>query len=281
MPKGSEPEDNVKNRVAMEELLEQLQIITGRWSAQEGFSKVGTGSIYEAFLNFISESQSENIIGIMLEIGKKTFDFTQQGLGAFTLPIGIFDEMLQIKKDMADFVLRMGMSTGDIKYFALYKDIVGKFPEIVSKDKIGKVEDIIVGLKAGKNFETLAGISNYLDSKSHIFKGLEAISVGVTVIEFILREMMYQEIVKSSKNIPVVKDSTVLDSMEINVDGVNALSPLDNNIEIYYTTAPVSVIYDLISLGTSITGLNIVNLISGIAKLGTDLAISALTFNGC
>ncbi len=51
---------------------------------------------------------------------------------------------------MADFVLRMGMSTGDIKYFALYKDIVGKFPEIVSKDKIGKVEDIIVGLKAGK-----------------------------------------------------------------------------------------------------------------------------------
>ncbi|MFI3143628.1 leucine-rich repeat protein [Streptococcus suis] len=278
VPKGSEPEDNVKNRVAMEELLEQLQIITGRWSAQEGFSKVGTGSIYEAFLNFISESQSENIIGIMLEIGKKTFDFTQQGLGAFTLPIGIFDEMLQIKKDMADFVLRMGMSTGDIKYFALYKDIVGKFPEIVSKDKIGKVEDIIVGLKAGKNFETLAGISNYLDSKSHIFKGLEAISVGVTVIEFILREMMYQEIVKSSKNIPVVKDSTVLDSMEINVDGVNALSPLDNNIEIYYTTAAVSVIYDLISLGTSITGLNIVNLISGIAKLGTDLAISAADF---
>ncbi len=89
---------------------------------------------------------------------------------------------------------------------------------------------------------------------------------------------MYQEIVKSSKNIPVVKDSTVLDSMEINVDGVNALSPLDNNIEIYYTTAAVSVIYDLISLGTSITGLNIVNLISGIAKLGTDLAISAADF---
>ncbi len=80
VPKGSEPEDNVKNRVAMEELLEQLQIITGRWSAQEGFSKVGTGSIYEAFLNFISESQSENIIGIMLEIGKKHLILHSKGL---------------------------------------------------------------------------------------------------------------------------------------------------------------------------------------------------------
>ncbi|HFI0644478.1 TPA: leucine-rich repeat protein [Streptococcus suis] len=279
VPKGTEPENNVKNRVAMEELLEQLQIITGRWSAQEGFSKVGTGSIYEVFLNFISESQSENVIGIMLEIGKKTFDFTQQGIGAFTLPIGIFDEILKIKKDMADFVLRMGMSTGDVKYFALYKDIVGKFPEIVnSTDKLGKVEDIIAGLKAGKTFETLSGISKYLDSKSHIFKGLEAVSVGATVIEFILREMMYQEIVKSSKNISVVKDSDVLDSMEIKADGFNAFTVVDNNIEIYYTTAAVSLIYDLISLGTSITGLNIVNLVSGIAKLGTDLAIGAADF---
>ncbi|MGU8040100.1 leucine-rich repeat protein [Streptococcus suis] len=279
VPKGTEPENNVKNRVAMEELLEQLQIITGRWSAQEGFSKVGTGSIYEVFLNFISESQSENVTGIMLEIGKKTFDFTQQGIGAFTLPIGIFDEILKIKKDMADFVLRMGMSTGDVKYFALYKDIVGKFPEIVnSTDELGKVEDIIAGLKAGKTFETLSGISKYLDSKSHIFKGLEAVSVGATVIEFILREMMYQEIVKSSKNISVVKDSDVLDSMEIKADGFNAFTVVDNNIEIYYTTAAVSLIYDLISLGTSITGLNIVNLVSGIAKLGTDLAIGAADF---
>ncbi|HFI0336023.1 TPA: leucine-rich repeat protein [Streptococcus suis] len=287
VPKGSEPEDNVKNRVAMEELLEQLQIITGRWSAQEGFSKVGTDNLYEVFVNFVNESPIDNFSNTMFFLSQDGFDFVQQGIGAFTLPIGIFDEILNIKKvaviKKALSNLEAANATMDIRYVIISEDLMSRYPELFGETIAVETEGIISKIKAGKGNEVLRRFSDKLAKYSNVFKAIEALSVGRTIVDFILREGMYNSILETSKNIPIIKDSTVLDSIEfrdtgLNFDAASGYGLVDNNIEIYYTTAAVSLIYDLISLGTSITGLNIVNLVSSIAKLGTDLAISAADF---
>ncbi|HFI0457403.1 TPA: leucine-rich repeat protein [Streptococcus suis] len=279
VPKGSEPEDNVKNRVAMEELLEQLQIITGKWSAQEGFSKESADGLYKMFLNFISKSQSENVIGPLIELGKNGFDFTQQGIGKFTLAVGIYDEIIKIRKaavaEKMLAYLKLAYETGNDKYRMEFYKLKDRFPDLFDSSTKLNIDEIAASLKADKGKVALKRFSNIVAKYSDVFKVAEAISLGSTVIDFILRQVMYNSILEASKNIPVVKDSDVLDSMEIKADGFNAFTVVDNNIEIYYTTAAVSVVYDLISLGTSITGLNIVNLISGAAKLGTDFAIWA------
>ncbi|HFU4085559.1 TPA: leucine-rich repeat protein, partial [Streptococcus suis] len=287
VPKGSEPEDNVKNRVAMEELLEQLQTITGRWSAQEGFSKVGTDNLYEVFVNFVNESPSDNFSKIMFFLSQDGFDLVQQGIGAFTLPIGIFDEIIKIKKaavaeKMLSY-LKLAYETGNDEYRMQFYKLKDSFPELFDWSTELNIHEIGASLKADKGIEVLKKFSNKLAKYSDVFKAIEALSVGRTIVDFILREGMYNSILETSKNIPIIKDSTVLDSIEfrdtgLNFDAASGYGLVDNNIEIYYTTAAVSLIYDLISLGTSITGLNIVNLVSSIAKLGTDLAISAADF---
>ncbi|HEM6288875.1 TPA: leucine-rich repeat protein [Streptococcus suis] len=287
VPKGSEPEDNVKNRVAMEELLEQLQIITGRWSAQEGFSKVGTDNLYEVFVNFVNESPIDNFSNIMFFLSQDGFDLVQQGIGAFTLPIGIFDEIIKIKKaavaeKMLSY-LKLAYETGNDEYRMQFYKLKDSFPELFDWSTELNIHEIGASLKADKGIEVLKKFSNKLAKFSNVFKAIEALSVGRTIVDFILREGMYNSILETSKNIPIVKDSNVLDSIEfrdtgLNFDAASGYGLVDNNIEIYYTTAAVSLIYDLISLGTSITGLNIVNLVSGIAKLGTDLAIGVADF---
>ncbi|HEM5153748.1 TPA: leucine-rich repeat protein [Streptococcus suis] len=287
VPKEVEPMDNVNNRVAIEALLEQLQIITGRWSAQEGFSKVGTDNLYEVFVNFVNESPIDNFTNTMFFLSQDVFDLVQQGIGAFTLPIGIFDEILNIKKvaviKKALSNLEVANATMDIRYVIISEDLMSRYPELFGETIAVETEGIISKIKAGKGNEVLRRFSDKLAKYSNVFKAIEALSVGRTIVDFILREGMYNSILETSKNIPIIKDSTVLDSIEfrdtgLNFDAASGYGLVDNNIEIYYTTAAVSLIYDLISLGTSITGLNIVNLVSSIAKLGTDLAISAADF---
>ncbi|HEP1818309.1 TPA: leucine-rich repeat protein [Streptococcus suis] len=287
VPKEVEPMDNVNNRVAIEALLEQLQIITGRWSAQEGFSKVGADNLYEVFVNFVNESPIDNFTNTMFFLSQDVFDLVQQGIGAFTLPIGIFDEILNIKKvaviKKALSNLEVANATMDIRYVIISEDLMSRYPELFGETIAVETEGIISKIKAGKGNEVLRRFSDKLAKYSNVFKAIEALSVGRTIVDFILREGMYNSILETSKNIPIIKDSTVLDSIEfrdtgLNFDAASGYGLVDNNIEIYYTTAAVSLIYDLISLGTSITGLNIVNLVSSIAKLGTDLAISAADF---